>query len=401
MGVHIWSSLTSLSGLLKPARDTLYTVIINEVITANWRMKWVILLSFAGLAVGFPVEDDEECLGFGGMRVHMHNKYGYLTHCSNHLCGSSVDNRHPDSLSLERRPNGDASVWRLIHKDGKCALKAENGMFSTLCRGCMRRPYSSYVNEYGVFLHNNDSTNPAALWVMGKSEYGDGRYTLRDSSRQRYLSACEGCVRDSEINNMALALDEFGTAEYSTWLIEPVAGNTSREINEEPAYGERKYLASPNYPFHYYNNEYQQWHLESQNGGTFELEILDMDLETNYDFLNIYDGENSEDPRLAQFTGHQEPSSIFSTGSHVFVVFTSDSTETDTGFKIRYREKEIESVVDCDARCGENAHCASKTSTSYNSWWEEDSTENVCLCNDGFIGNPNIQCIDRNDDTIR
>ena len=55
----------------------------------------------------------------------------------------------------------------------------------------------------------------------------------------------------------------------------------------------------------------------------------------SYDFLNVYDGDTETFAADWLLTGTQ-PSELITTGPDVYLKFESDSTETKTGFRIRY-----------------------------------------------------------------
>ena len=71
-----------------------------------------------------------------------------------------MGNEHPDALFIDSSPASDgSSEWSLVPMEGQCALRADNGMYATLCAGCMERPNSySNFNDHGVFLHHSDSS---------------------------------------------------------------------------------------------------------------------------------------------------------------------------------------------------------------------------------------------------
>ena len=69
------------------------------------------------------------------------------------------------------------------------------------------------------------------------------------------------------------------------------------------------------------------------------VEIIDFSLEENFDYLTIYDGEDSSAPQIARLTGALDAASLetyFSSGQHMFITFTSDVGVTDKGFDLRY-----------------------------------------------------------------
>ena len=51
-----------------------------------------------------------------------------------------------------------------------------------------------------------------------------------------------------------------------------------------------QYLTSPGYPSNYQNNAYCSWAVTAPTGYVITIEITAMDIESNYDFLTIYQG---------------------------------------------------------------------------------------------------------------
>ena len=57
----------------------------------------------------------------------------------------------------------------------------------------------------------------------------------------------------------------------------------------------------------------------------------------SYDFLYIYDGDSIFADLLLNTTGDVLPGAIESTGPEITILFQSDSSETEDGFKLEYR----------------------------------------------------------------
>lgn len=63
-------------------------------------------------------------------------------------------------------------------------------------------------------------------------------------------------------------------------------------------------------------------------------------MEPSYDFLHIYEGEDSNGPLLASLQGNQAPERIESSGNSLFLAFRSDASLGMSGFAIEYRGNE-------------------------------------------------------------
>lgn len=60
-------------------------------------------------------------------------------------------------------------------------------------------------------------------------------------------------------------------------------------------------------------------------------------MEPSYDFLHIYEGEDSNGPLLASLQGNQAPERMESSGNSLFLAFRSDASLGMSGFAIEYR----------------------------------------------------------------
>ncbi|MGH0157496.1 UNVERIFIED_CONTAM: hypothetical protein FKN15_052472 [Acipenser sinensis] len=60
-------------------------------------------------------------------------------------------------------------------------------------------------------------------------------------------------------------------------------------------------------------------------------------MEPSYDFLHIYEGEDSNSPLMGSFQGSQAPDRIESSGNSLFLAFRSDASLGMSGFAIEYK----------------------------------------------------------------
>ena len=69
-----------------------------------------------------------------------------------------------------------------------------------------------------------------------------------------------------------------------------------------------------------------------------EIEILDFDVENNYDYLDVYNGPGG--PRLAELTGNNNAGKTFTStdwhpkGNAIALQWNSDSGTREKGFKL-------------------------------------------------------------------
>ena len=98
-------------------------------------------------------------------------------------------------------------------------------------------------------------------------------------------------------------------------------------------------LASPNYPRAYPGGLECLYVLTASKGSIITLEVEDLEMEPDKDFVLIRDGETANHPVLATLTGsHTKESFISSTGNKLYVYIRTDQADSRKGFRIRYYE---------------------------------------------------------------
>ena len=97
---------------------------------------------------------------------------------------------------------------------------------------------------------------------------------------------------------------------------------------------------SPNYPQNYPNNRVCKSRISVANGFRVQLNFSEIDLEQhnscNYDYVRIYNGPDETAPMLGEYCDRHAPSSLTSASNAVLIVFRSDSSNTQRGFKADY-----------------------------------------------------------------
>ncbi|XP_055859668.1 cubilin-like isoform X2 [Biomphalaria glabrata] len=111
-------------------------------------------------------------------------------------------------------------------------------------------------------------------------------------------------------------------------------------------------IMSPNFPQNYPDNSYCTLTiLSNQIGAVVKINITEYDVEgCPYDFLNIYDGNNSNASPLGPFCT-AAPGSITSSGGAMHLVFVSDGSETRKGFRGTYTIENKCRVQSCSHSC--------------------------------------------------
>uniref|UniRef100_A0AAZ1X1T4 CUB and Sushi multiple domains 1 n=1 Tax=Oreochromis aureus TaxID=47969 RepID=A0AAZ1X1T4_OREAU len=96
-------------------------------------------------------------------------------------------------------------------------------------------------------------------------------------------------------------------------------------------------ILSPNYPQPYPPGKECDWRIRVNPDFVIALIFKSFNMEPSYDFLHIYEGEDSNGPLLASLQGNQAPERIESSGNSLFLAFRSDASLGMSGFAIEYR----------------------------------------------------------------
>uniref|UniRef100_A0A4W4E2X2 CUB and Sushi multiple domains 3a n=1 Tax=Electrophorus electricus TaxID=8005 RepID=A0A4W4E2X2_ELEEL len=95
-------------------------------------------------------------------------------------------------------------------------------------------------------------------------------------------------------------------------------------------------ILSPGWPGYYKDSLSCEWVIEAEPGRSIKLSFDRFQTELNYDFLEIHDGPNLLSPLLASLNGTQIPQFLFSSGTFLYLLFTTDSSRSNSGFKLFY-----------------------------------------------------------------
>ncbi|XP_073489468.1 neuropilin-2 isoform X1 [Aquarana catesbeiana] len=101
------------------------------------------------------------------------------------------------------------------------------------------------------------------------------------------------------------------------------------------------YITSPGYPYDYPSHQNCEWVISAPEPNQkivlnfnphFEIEKHDC----KYDFIEIRDGDSENAELLGKHCGNIAPSTITSSGSHIYIRFISDYGRQGAGFSLRY-----------------------------------------------------------------
>ncbi|ELW48605.1 CUB and sushi domain-containing protein 3, partial [Tupaia chinensis] len=95
-------------------------------------------------------------------------------------------------------------------------------------------------------------------------------------------------------------------------------------------------ILSPNYPEPYPPGKECDWKVTVSPDYVIALVFNTFNLEPGYDFLHIYDGQDSLSPLIGSFYGSQLPGRIENSSNSLFLAFRSDASVSNAGFVIDY-----------------------------------------------------------------
>lgn len=72
--------------------------------------------------------------------------------------------------------------------------------------------------------------------------------------------------------------------------------------------------------------------------------------EVNYDVLEVRDGRFPSSPLIGSYQGTQVPQFLISTSNFLYLLFTTDKSHSDIGFRIRYESKSLQLYEHNDIR---------------------------------------------------
>ncbi|KAG7501129.1 hypothetical protein JOB18_040546 [Solea senegalensis] len=102
-------------------------------------------------------------------------------------------------------------------------------------------------------------------------------------------------------------------------------------------------ILSPGWPGYYKDSLSCEWVIESEPGRSIKITFDRFQTELGYDFLEIHDGPNLLSPLVGSFNGTQVPQFLFSSSNFLYLLFTTDNSRSNAGFKILYESVTVDS----------------------------------------------------------
>uniref|UniRef100_A0A8D3CAD4 CUB and Sushi multiple domains 3a n=1 Tax=Scophthalmus maximus TaxID=52904 RepID=A0A8D3CAD4_SCOMX len=95
-------------------------------------------------------------------------------------------------------------------------------------------------------------------------------------------------------------------------------------------------ILSPGWPGYYKDSLSCEWVIEAELGRSIKISFDRFQTELSYDFLEVHDGPNLLSPLIGSFNGTQVPQFLFSSSNLLYLLFTTDNSRSNSGFKIFY-----------------------------------------------------------------
>ena len=96
------------------------------------------------------------------------------------------------------------------------------------------------------------------------------------------------------------------------------------------------YLESPNFPNNYYNNMHCEWLMRTYDPNyVVQVTTFEVFVEACCDFAILYDGDSTLSPSLGYLRNNQTQTFV-SSSDMLLMTFRTDSTITNTGFRVQY-----------------------------------------------------------------
>uniref|UniRef100_A0A8C7F586 CUB and Sushi multiple domains 2 n=1 Tax=Oncorhynchus kisutch TaxID=8019 RepID=A0A8C7F586_ONCKI len=105
-------------------------------------------------------------------------------------------------------------------------------------------------------------------------------------------------------------------------------------------------ILSPGWPELYKEALNCEWVIEALPGYPIKIIFDKFRTEVNYDVLEVRDGRFPSSPLIGSYQGTQVPQFLISTSNFLFLLFSTDKSHSDIGFRIRYESKTLYHCVD-------------------------------------------------------
>jgi hypothetical protein len=173
--------------------------------------------------------------------------------------------------------------------------------------------YSGYGSGGHAFVCDGYQDTCYYHFNWGWSGYGDGYYFYNNlSPAGNDFSSYQGAVISIKPFNTPYCIDgRILTDRYRTF-------NDGSGVNL------------------YAKNTSCNWLISPDSAASIKLTFTTFQTQLNTDFVSVYNGADATAPLIGKYSGNQIPQVITSSGSKLYVVFTSDGATQAQGFEAHY-----------------------------------------------------------------
>ena len=122
-------------------------------------------------------------------------------------------------------------------------------------------------------------------------------------------------------------------ATFSSLCGGRILASGSKVIYSHARYGRQSYG---------HNTDCEWLLMAAEEGYKVGLRFLSFKLEAGencvYDYVEVYDGENTSSPILGRFCGNMTPSDLVSTGQYLYIIFKADASVSSNGFSAEFEQ---------------------------------------------------------------
>ncbi|KAM9812998.1 membrane frizzled-related protein isoform 1-T2 [Syngnathus typhle] len=260
-----------------------------------------------------------------------------------HLEDSSVVTRFCGAVSPPTVNTNSSTVWVTFHSDGSIAGNGFAAQYKALLPG---------HSQWFVCMDDKRKENPFICYLPICNMLMCHIYPCNV-----HQCACfsESCSRDEFMCDSGRCLLPVSVCDgHPNCHDQKDEANCSRKHSEcgGQKIGPYGFLASPNHPRPYPQQQFCVWHISVEEGHVITLHFRNFSLETqdvcDFDYVVVHDSSNTDAGTvLGRFCGTTLPPDLTSSGQHMTVLFVADEGVADSGFNATYQ-----SISLLDRTCG-------------------------------------------------
>ncbi|MBL1281510.1 MAG: T9SS type A sorting domain-containing protein [Fluviicola sp.] len=198
---------------------------------------------------------------------------------------------------------------------------------------------SGYARTYAYVMNNTSGNYSAANYIWESDSYSDVYAFNNGVNRQCFITQDSAWrkrlehVVHSDIGGIGIWALGYDNGYTGLW---DGMNDYLTDCFSEPCSGTIHDFGGPTK--NYYNDEDYTWTIAPQGASTIDLDFTLFNVEANFDYLYVYDGNSTASPQItgSPFTGTVGPGTFSTTSGAVTFRFTSDGATVAPGFVANY-----------------------------------------------------------------